>query len=83
MYQVQSTKYKVGISLDMNSTQKLSWYFAFLPEVHGTWYLVPSTYVWNLSQVRQGLGGRYWKVDRPRDNVPSTKYEVQSRNSLD
>ena len=43
MYQVPSTKYKVGISLDMNSTQKLSWYFACLPEVHGTWYLVPST----------------------------------------
>lgn len=41
MYQVPSTKY--GISLDMNSTQKLSWYFACLPEVLGTWYLVPST----------------------------------------
>ena len=46
--------------------------------VHGTWYLV---HVWNLSQVRHGLGCRYWKVDRPRDNVPGTKYQVRSMES--
>ena len=38
-------------------------------------YQVPGTKyeVWNLSQVRQGLGGRYWKGDRLRIRVPCTK----------
>ena len=33
---------------------------------HGIMYQVQSTKyeVWNLSQVRQGLGCRYWTVDR-------------------